>query len=137
MTAQDSDLVQIVNSGSTNSAGFDLKIQTSGSVLWSFTGAISPKLTAQMSADGGKHQLDAQLTKRLFANIEAAMPFTQYRNRGCAKSASFGYTLIVRYKGEDSPDLSCPLDDPKLIAVNEDLKQILDKLNLGGQLPRR
>jgi hypothetical protein len=137
MSPQASNIAEIINSGSTNTAGYDIKISADATVNWHFSGTVSPSLTARVKADGRKSQLDAQLVKKLFADLEKAMPLSQYPHRGCAKSSSFGYTLIVRYKDQESPDLSCPLSEAELVAINEDVQQILKALSLSGQLPRR
>ncbi|HEY9719781.1 MAG TPA: hypothetical protein V6C69_20040 [Trichormus sp.] len=137
MSPQANNIAEIINSGSTNTAGYDVKISPDATVKWSFSGTVSPSLAAPVKADGSKSQLDAQLVKKLFSDLEKAMPLSQYPHRGCAKSSSFGYTLIVRYKKQDSPDLSCPLSEAELVAINEDVQQILKALSLTGPLPRR
>jgi len=50
--------------------------------------------------------------------------FVKSADRGCVKSTSFGYSLRVEYRGERSPDLACPVTDPRLAVLVADIGDI-------------
>ena len=135
-TASDKNVVSIINSGSTNTAGFLIKVQRSGKASWSLTGRLGGRY-ADPASRGGEGQLADALTKQLFDDVESAMPLTQFPDKGCAKSRSFGYTISVRYLGQWSPDLTCKMTEPKLIQLKGDMQEICKTLHVGNQMPRQ
>lgn len=86
----------IVNSGSTNTAGYALRVRTDGTAM----------LLQGETARGV--QLAHDLVDRLFADLRAAGPLDALPRTFCMKSVSFGTTTTVAYRGRRSPDLSCP-----------------------------
>jgi hypothetical protein len=139
-TLNDKNIVEVINSGSTNTAGFKIKIQRNGSASWSYTGPLRGRHFAQAGATGGEQQLPADLTSRFFTEIESALPFSQYPDSGGGKSRSFGYSVRIHYCGTWSPDLSnppgMPPKDPKLACIHEDMQKIFMALKVGSQIPR-
>lgn len=90
------DEALIVDSGSTNRAGYRLRVYASG---W----------TALQQGDVPlRKRVPAALVARFFADLKAAAPLDQLTIVHCMKSASFGSTLHVGYRGAMSPDLACP-----------------------------
>jgi hypothetical protein len=93
-TAADEAL--ILRSNSTNTAGYRLRVNTSG---WT---------TLQQGDIPLRKHVSAALVKRFFADLRAAGPLDEIPAHPCMKSASFGTTLTIVYRGKTSPDVSCP-----------------------------
>ena len=90
------DEALILNSGSTNTAGYRLRVYASG---W----------TALQQGDFPiRKRVPASLVKRFFADLRAAGPLDAIPSRRCMKSASFGTSMQIGYRGKLSPDLACP-----------------------------
>jgi hypothetical protein len=105
-TAPDEAL--IVNSGSTNRAGYRLRVYANG---W----------TALQQGDIPlRKRVPAALVERFFADLKAAAPLDKLPAAHCMKSASFGSTTSIGYGGKISPDLSCPSSSPPARALAVD-----------------
>ena len=107
-TAPDEAL--IVNSGSTNRAGYRLRVYADGT-------------TALQQADAAvRKQVPLGLVKRFFADLRAAGPLDKLPRAACMKSVSFGSSTQVAYRGKTSPDLTCPSASPaeRALAVDAD-----------------
>jgi hypothetical protein len=107
-TAPDEAL--IVNSGSTNSAGYRLRVYADGT-------------TALQQGDAAvRKHVSLALVKRFFADLRAAGALDALPRGGCMKSASFGSSTTVAYRGKLSPDVSCPSASPaeRALAVDAD-----------------
>ena len=107
-TAADEAL--IVNSGSTNSAGYRLRVYADGT-------------TALQQADAAvRKHVSPALVKRFFADLRAAGPLDKLPHGSCMKSVSFGSSTQVAYRGAMSPDLTCPSASPaeRALAVDAD-----------------
>ncbi len=90
------DEALIVDSGSTNRAGYRLRVYASG---W----------TALQQGDVPvKKRVPAALVKRFFADLKAAGPLDRSPSMHCMKSVSFGSSMQIGYRGKMSPDLTCP-----------------------------
>jgi hypothetical protein len=94
----------IVDSGSTNRAGFRLAVDRSGNA----------EVTGQLRRFGQdpppvpmRQTLPKALVETFYANLKAAGRLDSLPAVHCAKSASFGSTLTVAFGNERSPDLSC------------------------------
>lgn len=86
----------IVNSGSTNRAGYRLRVYAGG---W----------TALQQGDVPiRKRVPRALIEHFFADLEAAGPLDKLPAARCMKSASFGSSTQVGYRGTMSPDLGCP-----------------------------
>jgi hypothetical protein len=100
------DEATIVNSGSTNRAGFRIAVDRTGTAEW--TSVPRRRLGApQEQAQPVRKTLASALTDRFYADLAAAKPFSSLPPVHCAKSASFGTVLTVKFGDEESPDLSC------------------------------
>ena len=90
----------IVNSGSTNSAGYRLRVYADGT-------------TALQQGDAAiRKHVPLALVERFFADLRAAGPLDALPRTACMKSASFGSSTQVAYRGKTSPDVSCPSASP-------------------------
>lgn len=86
----------IVDSGSTNRAGYRLRVSADGT-------------TALQQGDTPiKKHVSAALVNRFFADLKAAGPLDRLAAARCMKSTSFGSATQVGYLGKMSPDLTCP-----------------------------
>ena len=95
-SADDPSLAVIVNSGSTNVAGYTLRVRDDGWTTLEQAGATQHK------------RVDKALAARFFADLRAAGPLGALPRAMCMKSTSFGSVTTVAYRGARSPDLSCP-----------------------------
>jgi hypothetical protein len=106
----------IVDSGSTNTAGFKIVVEKSGKAVYTES-ARTAAIHRKISAD---------LVRRLFADLEAGKPLADLPHRPCMKSASFGTTMTIEFSGQTTPDLSCRSGaDAKLQALIDDADQIV------------
>jgi hypothetical protein len=100
------DSAVLLDSGSTNTAGFRIEVNRSGEAVYT----PPPRRGRQPSEEQPKprnRRIPSPLIKRFFADLDAQRPFSALPNRGCMKSVSFGTTLTVEYQGERTPDLRC------------------------------
>jgi len=119
------DQAVIMDSGSTNRAGFQITVPKSGDLQYAPAGrkgragasAASPRtLTAP-----------ADLVARFFTDLEAAQPIASLPAGHCMKSASFGSRLTVQYGADTTPDLSCgDGGDARLKALIADAQAIVN-----------
>jgi hypothetical protein len=99
------DVVTIVNSGSTNRAGFRIVIDGAGVAEMT---AMPRRFRARQEQPKPVRQvLTPGAVRRFRADLEAAKPLASLPAVHCMKSASFGSTLTVASGGEETPDLSC------------------------------
>jgi hypothetical protein len=119
------DSAVIVNSGSTNRAGFRIVVDRSGNAEYTAT----PRRPNQPSASATPARLPAPdaLVERLYSDLEAAKPLASLPHPRCAKSASFGFRLTIEFGGFETPDLSCgDADSLKLRALIRDANEIVE-----------
>jgi len=140
------NIVRIVNSGSTNTAGYVIELHRNGLVRWDvvprFHGVPSTTTTPSSTTKSGSTttprsttaqntiQLPTHRTNSIFQAVEQALPFTQYAPVFCIKSVSFGTTLHVTYNGQESPDLSCPVKDQELVVLSKYIHELISDLNI-------
>jgi hypothetical protein len=111
--AATTDTATIVDSGSTNRAGFSITVDRSGNAEVNVRprrfGALAERGTGQAAAPPKPVQrtLPKNLVETFYADLKAAGPLGSLPAVHCAKSASFGSTLTVTLGDEQSPDLSC------------------------------
>jgi hypothetical protein len=108
----------IVNSGSTNTAGFKITVHSSGqstAIMQNRAGVAQSALRA--------FTVSSKQAGSFFADLKAAKaaPATQ---GGCMKSASFGTSTHVEWQGWSSPDLDCPSDDAAITTLKNDVSAI-------------
>jgi hypothetical protein len=127
--AEGADVAVIVNSGSTNTAGFRIAVEQSGDA--EYTPAPRGAIRPSSGRPAQTHlQLPDTLVKRLYADLDAAKPFSSLPTQRCMKSASFGTTLTIALGVQESPDLSCGGgDSEKLKALLRDANEIVKLFN--------
>jgi hypothetical protein len=117
------DSAVIVQSGSTNSAGFRIVVEKSGKAAYTPMAAKSRPKTQKIARD---------LARRFYADLGAAGPLTVLPKPRCMKSASFGTTLTVELAGQTSPDLSCgDGGNARLKALIQDTNEIVSLFSTG------
>ncbi|HUY11536.1 MAG TPA: hypothetical protein VMV73_04665 [Candidatus Dormibacteraeota bacterium] len=99
------DGARIVDTGSTNVAGFTMGIRADGTGWWKIA-SRSPLST------GAPHSftIPVATATRLLATLADGRAL-QSKGVPCMKSASFGYSLFALWHGWRSPDIACPLRD--------------------------
>ncbi|MBV9501037.1 MAG: hypothetical protein JO138_16830 [Acidobacteriaceae bacterium] len=120
----DTDSVLIVNSGSTNTAGFRIVVERSGQARYT---ATRRRFSAQdhEAPSTVQKQVPHALLQRLYSDLDAAKPLSALPEPRCMKPASFGFILTVEFNGEKTPDLSCGGDDnTPMQALIRDVKEI-------------
>ncbi|HKW44040.1 MAG TPA: hypothetical protein VJN22_00195 [Candidatus Eremiobacteraceae bacterium] len=85
----------ILNTGSTNTLGYRIVVQPSGAAEY-----VNGSRRAAAS-------IPRSLATRFFKDLQAAMPLSSRGASDCMKSASFGYSSFVWWKGSRSGDLTC------------------------------
>ena len=121
----------IVNSGSTNTTGYTIYVQSTGHVRYVVTGRASTSVDRHLLSG---HVAKAQAGK-LFHDLAAAMPFAKLPSGHGVKSVSFGTSLFITYRGTRTPDLSFPVS-PEVQALKADATAIAAALKLSNT-PRR
>ena len=115
----------IVNSGSTNTAGFKIVVQSDGEAEYTPMPRAHPQPEGQPVLTPMKRKLPPGLAHRLYSDLEAARPFSGLPRPRCMKSVSFGSRLTVQFHGDETPDLNCGAgQNARLAALIEDAKQI-------------
>lgn len=128
----ENNVVRIVNSGSTNTAGYVIELQRNGLVHWTVGPRHQPifSTTPSSSTTPNNIQLSSSRTNNIFQAVEQASPFNQYASVFCIKSVSFGTTLHLNYNGQESPDLSCPLKDQRLVILSKYIHDLIADLHI-------
>jgi hypothetical protein len=114
---------EIVNSGSTNAAGYRIIVRESGHAKYipGKTKRLSAQQETEIEAD-----IPARMTKKFFEDIDLAAPLAQLPVGRCAKSVSFGTSTFVKVGDEQTPDVSCPGEDSRMKALFTDAQAIRD-----------
>jgi len=99
------DAATIVNSGSTNRAGFRIVVERSGAA--EFTATPRRRVVQPGPMAPIQMTVPRALTERFYADLKAASPLASLAEMHCMKSVSFGSVLTVALGGDESPDLSC------------------------------
>jgi hypothetical protein len=107
----------IVNSGSTNAAGFRIIVEKSGNAEYTVTSRRARAQAENTAAKPVQRKVPEALVRRLYADLEAARPLSALPHRGCIKSASFGTKVTIEVGKEMSPDLSCPEEQDAHVQV--------------------
>ena len=121
----------IENTGSTNFMGYVISLSPQGSVQ----AANTPGYGIVSDLDKSKPAtLPKSQIKKLFDDLAAAMPLTSLPVRHGMRSASFGTSTYITYKGQKSPDLTFAAD-PRTLALKADIEAITRTLHVGA-MPR-
>lgn len=115
----------IVNSGSTNMPGFKIVVERGGKAEYVPTLRAHPQPETPPPASK-KNRLPPALSKRFFADLEAARPFSDLPRPTCMKSVSLGSRETIQFNGDETPDLDCGSGhNEKLGALIQDSRQIV------------
>jgi hypothetical protein len=102
----------IVNSGSTNAPGYRIVVRPDGTAILLDTTTVR------------QVPLPPATARAFFHDLSSASPLRTLPASGCMKSASFGTTTRVVWRGQSTPDLSCPSTNPALLRLNHDVSVI-------------
>jgi hypothetical protein len=116
VAASPPDTAQIVNSGSTNTLGYTIRVSSDGKASLELQGGSAASTPKPFT-------LSADLATRFFADLAAARKGNAV-TVPCMKSASFGTSTHVSWQGWKSPDLSCPPKDSLGEALVKDIDGI-------------
>jgi hypothetical protein len=111
--AMQHDSATIVNSGSTNTAGYTITLWSDGTATVQVRGAQAKPFT-----------IPAKTASRFFTDVKAASGDGGGQLQHCMKSASFGTSTIVQWHGWTSPDFQCPPFTPAVTALAQDVNAI-------------
>jgi len=115
--------VTIINSGSTNTGGFQITVDKSGKAVYTskpqgVDRSAAPKVI--------RKTIPKSLRERLYLDVMAASPLSLLPPQRCVKSVSFGTRLTIGFEDDISPDLSCGAGgNAKLQALIRDAYQVL------------
>ncbi|HML16792.1 MAG TPA: hypothetical protein VK419_07190 [Bryobacteraceae bacterium] len=116
--------VAVVNSGSTNAAGFRIVVEKSGQA--EYTSKPRRGLDKGQAPVTIRKTISKSLADSLYADVKAASPLASLPPQSCMKSASFGSRLTVEFGDDVSPDLSCGDDGTaKMQALIRDAKAVV------------
>lgn len=114
-TAANTPQATIEMTGSTNTAPMKLAVTSAGAAQ-----------VHVREAGGIRNNIEAQISSRLFEDIQAAGSLNALPRTHCVKSVSFGTALYLEFNGERSPDLSCPAaPDSKTAILKKDVQEIM------------
>jgi hypothetical protein len=103
--AAEPNTATIVDSGSTNRAGFRIVVNQSGSA--EMTSAPRRFGAPQQQAQPVRRTIPTALAERFFADLTAAKPLASLPGVHCMKSASFGSSMTIALGADQTPDLNC------------------------------
>lgn len=114
-TAQQPPQATVEMSGSTNTAPMKLTISSAGAAL------------VHVRQSGAVHNnLEAQVSSKLFEDLQSIGSLNALPRSHCMKSASFGTSLYIEFNGEQSPDLNCPAPaGSKTATLKKDVDDIM------------
>lgn len=114
----------IVNTGSTNTKGYEITVYSTGGAMLLMKAADRP---IKYSVNARK----VQEASKLFRDLAAAMPLTDLPVRHGMRSASFGTRTFITYKGQQSPDLTFG-GDARAATLKADIDAITQQLGVSN-----
>lgn len=124
-TAGFGQTIAIVNSGSTNTAGFRIEVKPSGEAEYT----SQPRRIGFLRGEEPRNvqkTIPKGLADRLYRDVKAARPLSALPPQHCVKSVSFGTRLTIEEGDDSSPDLSCgDGGNEKLKALIADANEIV------------
>jgi len=125
-TPQTATSAVIVNSGSTNTAGFRIVVATSGNAEYMQSIRHPQPEVDKAAGQPATRKISDKLVQRLFSDLKKAEPLSSLPTQRCFKSVSFGTRLTIEFGGEETPDLSCPgQQDPRAQNLQRDANEIV------------
>jgi hypothetical protein len=120
----------IVNSGSTNLAGFRIVVDRSGQATYTAV----PRRRPAKEVEPVERALPPALVQRFFSDLDAAMPLTGLAVQRCMKSVSFGSTTRIELGVQKTPDLSCPGESSTQVqSLKRDVNEIVKLFTDAGK----
>lgn len=95
----------IIDSGSTNRAGFRIEVKRSG--IAEMTSKRRKFSSSDEPAKPLLQTLSSATIQRFYGDLKAAKSLAALPQVHCMKSASFGSTLTIAFGNEQTPDLNC------------------------------
>jgi hypothetical protein len=122
------DAALIVNSGSTNFAGFKIAVERDGTAT--IMGTV-PRIIYQQPSESDVTQgrVSAATAKWLFERLASDRPLDKLAGGQCARSVSFGSTTTIAWNGETTPDIGCP-GDARVAELNRTVNVIEKQLGI-------
>jgi hypothetical protein len=118
------DTIFLQDSGSTNAAGFCYIVTRAGNVTKKTGATILQRRQGRPNPSEQSGSIPVSLAKKLFADVEAAMPLSKLPVIHCPKSVSFGTSRFISFKGEKSSDVSCARGNEKIAALKTDFAEV-------------
>jgi hypothetical protein len=116
----------IVDSGSTNTAGYRIEVWSDG------TGVVTVKSRpGSPQTEPKSFTFPTTTAGHFFTDLKAAQA-ANVAGAPCMKSASFGTSTHVSWNGWTSPDLDCPSDNAHVGAVIRDVDAIRSASGVGA-----
>lgn len=112
----------ILNTGSTNTTGYRIVLTRWGSAEYVW----GPRRATV--------HIDRTTAAKFFADAQAGMPLSKLQAAPCMKSASFGTSTFVWWRGQRSPDLTCP-EGTIASNVYRDAQAVAHALKIGSGSP--
>jgi hypothetical protein len=126
---EDKNIVEIFGRPRQFCKGFQIKIDRSGHASWFLEMNLAAKNPFSEQPIRGQQQLSDSLTKKLFDDVESAMPFSEIPMDTSARY-QFVEPTRIRYMGDWTPDLDYETTVPKLTSLREDASEICSILGL-------
>lgn len=116
----------IVNSGSTNTAGYRIDVSSDG------TGTLTMQAhpRSDLSTKPKPFRVETALAARFFNDVKAVRGI-DVQGKPCMKSASFGTSTHITYNGWTSPDLECPSPNELMNSLMDDVRAIRKASGVG------
>jgi hypothetical protein len=116
----------IEDTGSTNRLGLRVTFDREGHAT-----------VESRRGDSRQVKLAGSICQHFMRDLEAVGPLVDIPVGHCAKSVSFGSSLFVEFKGDRSPDLSCPAHDSRSGELQKHANQILQAAREAAGIPSR
>jgi hypothetical protein len=113
----------IQRTASTNVPGWRIEVHPDGSVL-QIRVPCADRSKNPVSPGRLMRKIDAKLAAGFVKQMQKAMPLKQYKAGDCARSASFGYDVLLQYGGQSSPDINCKTVDKRLKPLMDQARAI-------------
>ena len=126
LAAPQSPQATIEMTGSTNTAPMKLTVSSAGSAL------VHVRQSGEVT-----NRLEAQVSSRLFDDLQSIGSLKALPRTHCIKSASFGTSLFVEFNGEQSPDLNCPAPaGSKTALLKKDVEELMQATHATPRMAR-
>ena len=132
VSQSDQDPIFLQDSGSTNTPAFCYTVSRSGKVVKRTGTTVVQRRQGEANLPDRQASIPSPLAEKLFADAETAMPLSGLPVARCVKSASFGTSRYVWFKGERSPDL-CGRGSEKVAALEDDFAKVMSAASFEHQ----